>query len=515
MKNIANDAIAQDKKRQLSTTPALDTVKPTISRTTRVATKMAARRIHVSLGLLLFFVPASTAILTLSSMAYTLAMSDLKIGSRECGIGRFREPDTVFTMAMTDAYSEYIYVAFPTDRMAKIEGELPYSLFSVFTTYDDYARVVEPYGSLLDSDLILDGGNPNPYVDGNMIGSEPRSYTIYASKEKPEYATNWLSTDTGEDDQRISIFILRVVGEYGDAQGLSSGKWVPNVSLLDDDGNQVYCRFLKDQGEMPILSDTYPTPIAKPDACTFQTLFDADSFPDFSFYPLSRTVQAFANVADGAYVTAELDYEPDNADMLAFVIEFKNPPQVFSPGVGHPLDGPFDSTAYDVRYTSICFYMNFIESPDGINCVKGMDIYEMYVKHGVAYIAGGDPSLQEHFAEKGVPFLRYETSDTGANALGRFPFFIYRVQFPSNPDYDVDSNVPRWDGVCNEQSTNGYYKADNEENWGDMAPIGRQCSSADLVGNGCGFAAFETILKAADTGHGRSRERQWFKIFTL
>jgi hypothetical protein len=476
-------------------------MKPGKSRTASITSTMLAR-LNVSISLLLLFVPASRAILTISSIIYTLANSELKIGSRECGIGRFREPDTVFTMAITDAYSEYIYVGFPTDRMVKIEGDLPYALFSVFTTYDDHARVVEgPFGSLLDSDLILNNDNPNPFVDGTTIGSEPRSYTIYASKEKPEYAANWLSTATGgEDEQRISIFILRVVGEYGDAQGLSSGKWVPKVSLLDDDGNPVYCRFLKDQGEMPILSNTYPTPLANADACNFQTLFDADAFPDFSFYPLSRTVQAFANVADGAYVTAELDYEPNNEDMTAFVIEFKNPPQVFSPGVGHPLDGPFDSTAYDVRYTSICFYMNFVETPRGTNCIKGMDIYEMYLKHGVAYIAGGDPVLQVHFEDKGVPFLRYETSDTGANVLGRFPFFIYRVQFPSNPEYDVDSNVPRWDGVCNEQSTNGFYKADNEENWGDLAPVGRQCSSADLVGTGCGFAAFEEILKADDRG---------------
>jgi hypothetical protein len=225
-------------------------------------------------------------------------------------------------------------------------------------------------------------------------------------------------------------------------------------------------------------------------------MYDADSFPDFSFYPLPRTVQAFANIADGSYLTAEIDYEPHNLDMMAFVLEFKNPPKVFSPGVLHPMDGPFDSTAYDVRYTSVCFYMNFIETPRGINCIKGMDIYEMYLKHGVAYIAGGRPVLQEYFEKKGVPFLRYETSETGAVELDRVPFFIYRNQFPSNPDFDADSNVPRWDGVCNEQTTNGFYKADNQENWGDMAPIGRQCSSADLVGNGCGFEAFEKILKA-------------------
>jgi hypothetical protein len=391
-----------------------------------------AVKIHFSLGLLLLFAPASRAFLTMASLFYGLFESELAIPSPECGVGRFREPHTVFTMAMTDGHSEYIYVAFPTNRMAKIEGDLPYSLFSIFTTYSDTARSIEPYGSLLDSDVILDDGNPNPYVDGNLINSDSRSYTIYASKEKPEFATNWMSTDTGEDDeQRISIFILRVVGEYGDAQGLSSGEWVPKVSLLDDDGNQVYCRFLEDQGELPVLESTYLTPKITP-SCNLQALFDADAFPDFSYYPLPRTVHAFANIADGSYLTAEIDFEPFNPDMKAFVIEFKNPPQVFSPGVGHPIDGPFDSTAYDVRYTSMCFYMNFIEQPRGINCIKGTDIYEMYLKHGVAYIAGGNPSMQEYFEEKGIPFLRYELSETGADELGRVPFFIYRAQFPSN-----------------------------------------------------------------------------------
>ena len=70
----------------------------------------------------------------MASMFYSIFVSELNVPNPECGVGRFREPHTAFTMAMTDGYSEYIYVGFPTDRMVKIEGDLPYSLYSVFVS---------------------------------------------------------------------------------------------------------------------------------------------------------------------------------------------------------------------------------------------------------------------------------------------------------------------------------------------------------------------------------------------
>jgi hypothetical protein len=50
------------------------------------------------------------------------------------------------------------------------------------------------------------------------------------------------------------------------------------------------------------------------------------------------------------------------------------------------------------------------------------------------------------------------------------------------------------DGECDERVYNGFYKADNEEYLGDLAPTGRLCDSADLLNKGCGFAGLERIL---------------------
>jgi hypothetical protein len=59
----------------------------------------------------------------------------------------------------------------------------------------------------------------------------------------------------------------------------------------------------------------------------------------------------------------------------------------------------------------------------------------------------------------------------------------------------VDDHVPRWDEQCDEKYASDYYMADNEDNWGDYAPIGRQCSSEDVVSNACGFEKLELILQ--------------------
>ena len=51
-----------------------------------------------ALGLALLFCPVSRAFLTITSMLYGILMSELNIAETECGIGRFREPHTMFTM---------------------------------------------------------------------------------------------------------------------------------------------------------------------------------------------------------------------------------------------------------------------------------------------------------------------------------------------------------------------------------------------------------------------------------
>ena len=112
----------------------------------------------------------------------------------------------------------------------------------------------------------MDEGSENPFVHGNRITQRRRSYTIYAGKTRPgsqffgdsevQQFSNWLSTDSGEDE-RVSIIVLRVIGEYGDAARLSSGEWVPTVTLVNENGELQDCRFWKDQAKLPTLPDTY------------------------------------------------------------------------------------------------------------------------------------------------------------------------------------------------------------------------------------------------------------------
>lgn len=439
---------------------------------------------------------ATNAFLVPSSIIYTLKHTEWNFLRMECAVGIFTEPDTAITMTMTDGFSKYIGVTFPPDRILKIEGRLPYALYSIFTIYMDNG--LENFsGVLLDSDIQLDNDKPNPYVIGNPIQTDmaDRSYTVYASRERPEFATNnnWMSTDSGKRE-KISVFILRVVGEYGDEQGLSNYEWFPTVTLLDQDGNQERCNFFLDQGRLPTIGieTTYATPIVAPKECR---VYDADVFPEFHFYPMAVQSKGFANTAHGGYLMADVNHEADNLDTRAFVVEIKAPPRVFDPQGQMAAN---NSAVYygdeDVRYTSLCLYANLMTNMfRDNNCISGIDIYNHYMKHGTAYIVGGDPSLREHFESKGVLFMELVASDAGAE-MHRWPKLIYRVQLFKNPEYIVDDHVPRWDEQCDEKHSNGYYMADNQENWGDYAPIGRQCSSEDVVSNACGFEQLEMIL---------------------
>jgi hypothetical protein len=473
-----------------------------------------------------------------SSVIYTLKHTQWNFLRAQCAVGQYSEPDTAITMTLTDGFSKYIGVTFPTDKIAKITGHLPYALYSIFTIYTDNAREIETGGVLLDSEIQLNNPDmPNPYVPGNAIvsanGMSDRAYTIYASRERPDFIPtnsssnsnnnnnnriNWMSTDSG-NREKISVFILRVVGEYGDAQGLSNYEWVPTVTLLDPNTGQTeFCNFLLDQGRLPTigLENTYSTPLVAPKDCR---IYDADVFPTFHFYPTARQSHGFANTAHGGYLIADVNHEADDdGDTRAFVVEIKIPPRVFDPQ-GQMANAKSSATNdtntttaadtstvlftgdEDVRYTSLCLYSHYMTNMfRGNNCISGIDIYNHYRKHGTAYIVGGDPSLREHFESRGALFLELVASDIGA-AMHRWPKLIYRVQLYNNNnnnanDYVVDDHVPRWDEQCDAKAlSSDYYQADNPENWGDYAPIGRQCSSEDVVTNACGFAKLAMILQ--------------------
>jgi hypothetical protein len=98
------------------------------------------------------------------------------------------------------------------------------------------------------------------------------------------------------------------------------------------------------------------------------------------------------------------------------VIEFKNPPRVFDPTEGFR----FDNDILDARFTSLCVYA---PSGEGNKCITGIEIYSMYKRYGVAYVAFG-PDIQEaDFKAKGIPFLPI---------LPMWKYFLYRVQFVNN-----------------------------------------------------------------------------------
>jgi hypothetical protein len=254
-----------------------------------------------------------------------------------------REVNTLISVALTDGFSEYLYIPFPPKKAVRIEADLPFALMSVWTSYTSESNVI---AGLADFDLILKDGSPNPFVDGNPVMSTNRSYLIYAGNEElvarffgagrgnkgdgePEDWTNvnYLTTKSNETES-LSALILRVIGEYGDINGLSSGEWIPKVTLYDEKGNPEYCNFYLDQlkGGIPMtnIGDTYANPNSGLFGKCF--LFDADGERDFSFYPLDETsVAALSNTAYGAYVIAlpqkELFYKeqtPDTAYVCVF-----------------------------------------------------------------------------------------------------------------------------------------------------------------------------------------------------
>jgi hypothetical protein len=234
----------------------------------------------------------------------------------------YREVNTLISVALTDGFSEYLYIPFRPKQAVRIEADLPFALMSVWTSYTSDSNVIT---GLADFDLILKDDAPNPYLNGNPVMSTNRSYVIYAGKDElvtrffgydagrgskgdgePDDWTNanYLTTNSNETEI-LSVLILRVIGEYGDINGLSSGEWIPKVTLYDEHGKQEFCNFVLDQGGVPI-NDIFAT-YANPNSGLFGKcfMFDADGERDFSFYPLSEnSVAAISNTAYGSYLIA-------------------------------------------------------------------------------------------------------------------------------------------------------------------------------------------------------------------
>jgi hypothetical protein len=388
--------------------------------------------------------------------------------SSDCGVAHFREPNTIYSVSVTDYYSTYYYISFLPHYTAKIVADLPFSFMSIWTSYTTQTKVI---AGLLDSDIVLDNGAPNPFVPGNNVMSTQRSYTIYAGKNKSNsiirfadsdpqdpIITNWLSTDSG-DEEKISMIVLRVIGEYGDAANLSSSSdWLPTVTLMDAKGNKERCNFFRDQARLYTTADTYngDNNNGERDGCNiFRRAEDA---PSFSFYPLTAVNVGFANTAGGGYIHAnpEYNFTPDemrhaDPESWSFAIEFKNPPRVFDPLPGGSADNNqvYDDVSFDARYTSLCLYVvGQVEKEEGEqedgnagnNCVTGVDIYNAFQQHGISYVVGGnDAAAKRHAEENGIPYLDLRGWDS--------PYFIYRVLLANDASFDLDLNVPRWVGV--------------------------------------------------------------------
>jgi hypothetical protein len=449
-------------------------------------------------------------------------------------VAHFREPNTVYSVSVTDNFSAYYYISFLPQYTAKVEADLPYGLMSIWTSYTTETKVID---GLLDSEITLNDGAPNPFVQGNAVMSGQRSYTIYAGKNEPTGAdsrfasedddlqdpivTNWLSTNSGKEE-KISIIVLRIIGEYGNAEELSSSEWLPAVTLLDENGNKERCNLLRDQARY-VTADTYNgrKNNGEKDGCNIY-MREADT-PAFSFYPLTEISVGFANSAGGGYIHADPEFaftNISNPKSFSFAIEFKKPPKVFDPDVNQV----YDEEAFDVRYTSLCLYVVGVvdeqQGDVGNNCITGVDIYNAFQQHGISYVLGGNDASAKQQAEKnGLPYLDLRESDS--------PYFVYRVLLANDASFDIDSNLPRWvsvlsdyrtatsqlcekligsltsslrfsstqqDGECDERVFNGFYKADNDNYLGEHAPIGRLCDSADLINNGCGFAGLARIF---------------------
>jgi hypothetical protein len=68
--------------------------------------------------------------------------------------------------------------------------------------------------------------------------------------------------------------------------------------------------------------------------------------------------------------------------------------------------------------------------------------------------------------------------------------------------YDLKENLPKWDGAtCDDNTFNGYYKADNPINLGNKAPVGKTCTSDNLQAEGCGFERLKAILSGENAGN--------------
>lgn len=87
---------------------------------------------------------------------------------------------------------------------------------------------------------------------------------------------------------------------------------------------------------------------------------------------------------------------------------------------------------------------------------------------------------------------RRHSDDYSYRMLNHFLFLL---------GYDLKENLPKWDGeTCDDNTFNGYYKADNPNNMGDKAPVGKTCYNATLVSEGCGFAGLKDILSGRNAG---------------
>lgn len=366
-------------------------------------------------------------------------------------MAHFREPNTVYSLSVTDYFSTYYYISFLPQYTAKVEADLPYGLMSIWTSYTTETKVI---AGLLDSEITLNGGAPNPFVQGNPVMSGQRSYTIYAGKnerdsrfasdapQEEDPYTNWLSTNSGEEE-KISMIVLRVIGEYGDAESLSMSEWIPKVTLLDENGNRERCNFFRDQARIYVTADTYNgrKNNGERDGCNIY--MREEDAPAFSFYPLTAIDVGFANTAGGGYIHADPEYaftDISDPESYSFAIEFKKPPKVFDPQETQL----FDEDPFDVRYTSLCLYVVGVveegEGNNGNNCVTGVDIYNAFKQHGVSYVVGGnDAAAKQRAEEHGIPYLDLRKADS--------PYFIYRVLLANDALFDIDTNMPRWVSV--------------------------------------------------------------------
>lgn len=322
-------------------------------------------------------------------------------------------------------YAVLSYVADPNLRLV-IKGQYPYARFMSLETQDTKLSVNED--AQFDYQIIPDEGSTNPFLEGNPLDAEKRSFTVVATQDIVKGTKNALKLPSKGKSQSIMYRI------YSPKEGyVLSAKDLPKVYAYDKNT-------LK-EAKCPRHA-SYPEKFHFPHflADIYTTLY-----PDFVFKLPPEMNAAGLNKA-ASYMYSEIKMGTEEATLIRF-----KAPTFTNLRSGK---GIFHSSE-EVRYWSFCA-VNFPNNQT-YNCLP--DYLGVSKQDGFQYIlVGRGEDLKKEAEKRGYAYLP-DIRKVNQHAIG----FVYRNILPK-PLFKEGSMYQN-----------------------HFAPQGMKCPKSDFLANKCGW----------------------------